>query len=186
MPDLLTSDDYDQLFRGFRHSARRLESRDRYAGDKDPFQRWLAGDVKEPERSGRRAAWLDRVEAVTAAGGRYERVRIVTEPLTDYQRFALRSCRQNVESGEDIRYLERTSANGLDLPAHDFWLFDGERIALMYFSADDRLIGTQLMIEPHVVRQHLRWFQLAFANATPYSRYVSDDPTRQLPMTGRT
>jgi hypothetical protein len=181
MPELRSGSAFTQLFGTVARSARRLESRDRYGGDREPLQRWLAGEIDEPEPSGVRAAWLAQVRATTATGGRYERVRIVPEPPTDYQRFALRSCRQNVEAGEDIRYLRRERANQLDLPAHDFWLFDGERLALMYFTADDRLVGAHLIIQPAVVRQHEQWFELACAEATPYHDYLAEDPSREQP-----
>src|SRR5215211_1369563 len=110
MPALLSGSAFTQLFGGITRSARRLESRDRYAGDQALLQRWLAGQINEPEHSGARATWLAQVRATTAGGGRYERVRIVAEPPTAYQRFALRGCRQNVEAGEDIRYLRRERA----------------------------------------------------------------------------
>lgn len=181
MPQLLSGPAFTQLFEGVTRSARRLESRDRYAGDQELLQRWLAGRIDEPEHGGARAVWLAQVRATTANGGRYERVRIVAEPPTDYQRFALRGCRQNVEAGEDIRYLRRERANQLDLPAHDFWLFDGERLALMYFTADDRLIGAQLITQPTVVREHEQWFELACAEATPYGDYLAEDPSREQP-----
>jgi len=181
MAELLSGPTFTQLFGSVTRSARRLESRDRYGGDQELLQRWLAGQIDEPEHIGARAAWLAQVRATTADGGRYERVRIVAEPPTDYQRFALRSCRQNVEAGEDIRYLHRERANQLDLPAHDFWLFDEQRLALLYFTADDRLIGAQLITQPTVVRQHEQWFELACAEATPYGDYLADDPCREHP-----
>src|SRR5262249_46981273 len=81
-------------------------------------------------------------------GRRYQRVRIVPEPLTDYLRYALRGTRQTVEAGEDIRYLPQARANELDLPDHDYWLFDDTRLALLHFTADDRPLGATLSTEP--------------------------------------
>lgn len=105
MPELLTGAAYAELFDSVRQSALRLETRGRYAGDQPRLERWLAGEFEELEYSGGRAVWLDRLQATTAQGVCWARVRIVAEPPTVYQRFALMACRQNVEAGEDIRYL---------------------------------------------------------------------------------
>ncbi len=179
MPDLLRGPAFSALFQSFSHSAQRLETRDRYAGDQALFEQWQRGELDEPALADKVTAWLDAVRATTTAGGRYERVRVVSEPPTDYQRFALATCRASTAAGEDIRYLNRELATTHDLPAHDFWLFDGERLALLYFTADDRLLGAQVVTEPAVVTQHQQWFDAAFSVATPYAAYVAEDPSRE-------
>jgi hypothetical protein len=120
-----------------------------------------------------------------AAGKRFERVRVVPEPLTDYLRFELWLAQFNAGAGEDVRYLSREEANVRDLPAHDFWLLDSERLALPYFTADDRLLGAELVTDPVIVRRHERWLDQAQAVATPYRDYLAADPTRRLPPNGQ-
>jgi hypothetical protein len=180
MPDLLIGPTYQELFDHASRSVWRLETRDGYAGDEPRLERWLAGELEELEYSGGRAAWLDRVRATTATGVAWGRVRVVAEPPTVYQRFALMAAAQNVQAGEDIRYLQRERANALELPDHDFWLLDDERLVVMHFSADDRMLGAQVVTEPAVVRQHARWREIASAEATPYARYLAENPTRAL------
>lgn len=178
MPELLTGPDFQALFDSFQRSTERLETRDHYAGDQAEFDAWLGGEFEEIPYSDRRAAWLDRIRTQTAAGARWRRARVVREPPTDYQRFLLMSARQNVEAGEEIRYLPRDQATELALPSHDFWLFDGDRLALMYFGLDDRMLGAQLIQEEAVVRQHRSWLDAALEAATPYKTYLDEDPTR--------
>jgi len=55
--------------------------------------------------------------------------------------------RYNADAREDIRYLDRDQANALDLPAHDFWIFKGTRLVLMYFTADGRHVGSELITD---------------------------------------
>jgi hypothetical protein len=129
----------------------------------------------------KRDRWLSNLRAATAAGKRFERVRIVPEPLTDYLRFEIRGTRYNVDFGEDIRYLNRYQADTLDLPAHDFWVFDASRLVLMYFTADDRHLGSELITDPDMVERHERWLDLAFGQATPHRQYLAADPSRQGP-----
>ena len=179
MPELVTGSAFAQLFTTFERTAQRLETRDRYASDQAIFEQWLAGELPEPALADKVAVWLDQVRTAVAAGKRYERVRVVSEPPTAYQRFALATCRSSVAGGEDIRYLSRERANELDLPAHDFWLFDNERLVLLYFTADDRTLGAQVISEAAVVQQHREWFARAQAAATPYGEYLAADPTRE-------
>ncbi len=187
MAELITGEAFGQLFRSFRHSARRLETRDRY-GDPDEDEalaRYLAGNPDDPDYLASRDHWLHgTVGNAVAAGRRFARVRVVPEPLTPYLRFGLYHCQFNVEAGEDIRYLERDRANALDLPDHDFWLFDRERLAMLWFTDDDRLLGAQLVTEPAVVHQHARWLDVATAHATPYRDYLGAAPARARPPGG--
>ena len=181
---LLLGADFDRLFTDFARTARRLESRDRYAVDRErPYlERWLAGAQDDPEHVRSRRPWLDTVRANVAAGRTYERVRVVSEPLSDYVRFALRGTAQTVESGEDIRYLDRDRANGLDLPDHDFWLFDEQILVVLAFSADDRPLGGMLVRDEPVVAQHRAWLDVAMANGTPYAEFLAHDPSRARPV----
>jgi len=169
--DLLSGPSFDGLFDGVVRSAQRLETRSAYAGDRALLDAWSSGTIDEPPIAGFRGAWLARVQRTVARGARYERVRIVNEPPSLYQRFALRSARQNVVAGEDIRYLVQERANGADLPDHDFWLLDSQRVAVLYFTGDDRLLGAQVVLDGAVVRQHARWFAAALELASPYEDF---------------
>lgn len=50
----------------------------------------------------------------------------------------------NQSSGEDIRYLERGKAHGLNLPGYNFWLFDSRLLARLQFGEHDLFIGVTL------------------------------------------
>ncbi|CRK59187.1 hypothetical protein [Alloactinosynnema sp. L-07] len=64
--------------------------------------------------------WLDRIRADTAAGKTYRRVRMVTDPLTDYLRFELGVTDYNIAAGEQIRVLTDAQVVELWLPRQDF------------------------------------------------------------------
>ena len=113
MADLITGEAFGQLFRIFQHSARRLETRDRYRDheEDEAFARYLAGGPEDPGYVASRDSWLDgTIRAGVDAGRRFRRVRVVPEPLTPYLRFGLYHCAFNVDAGEDIRYLTRDRA----------------------------------------------------------------------------
>jgi Family of unknown function (DUF6879) len=127
------------------------------------------------------AGWMAMVRGARAAGKRFERVRIVPAVLTEYLRLELRGNRYNAAAGEDIRYLDRDQAEGLDLPDQDFWLFDGQRLALQCFTPAGRPLGALVVTEPSVVAQHALWLDRAWARAVPYADYLAADPSREHP-----
>jgi hypothetical protein len=186
MPGLLTGEDFLQLFSDFEHSAQRLETRDFYLipDEQAEFEQFLAGGPDDPDEAEKRAAWLENVRAATASGKRLERVRVVPEPLTPYLRFELRGTSYNADAGEDIRYVNQQRADALDLPSHDYWIFDSARLALLYFTVAGRFLGAQVVTEPGILQQHARWITRALEQATPYQHYLAEDPTRQDPPSG--
>lgn len=177
----------DRMFDGFAQTARRLETRERYdvTEERKPFERFLAGQHDGGADIGVTEPWLERVRASVAAGKRFERVRVVPEPLTDYLRFELRACQFNVTAGEDIRYLHQAEASRLDLPSHDFWVFDSATLVLLYFANDDRLLGAQAITDPDTVAVHEAWILLAMSAATSYPDYIAADPSRDKPSQHR-
>ena len=87
--------------------------------------------------------WLDTIRERTSEGKLVRRVRVVSLPLSDYNRFGLWTAAFNNEAGEDIRYLARDDAVGL--PDFDYWLFDSRTAARMHF--DDGVATDAELIE---------------------------------------
>ena len=180
---VLNSAGFEQLFLDFRSSARRLEPRSRYYSE--PEQEGIAifnaGRETMERRRQAQTRWGAVVRGATARGARFERVRVVSDPPTDYQRFGMYGSQVNTELGEDMRYLPRDRANELDLPGHDFWVFDSEKVAFLPWTADDRMLEVQLITDPELVAHHERWIDLAWPHATPALDYIAEDPTRIEP-----
>ncbi|GAA5171969.1 hypothetical protein GCM10023321_71170 [Pseudonocardia eucalypti] len=178
----LTPEEFMELFRQVKHAARRLENRGRYdvAYETPEREAFLAGE-RSPERPERFDDWDLNLRERTAAGARFERVRVMEDPLTPYNRFMIWSNAQNSRNGEDIRYLDRNRANELNLPDHDFWVFDSTQLVLMRFTKDDRSLGHDLITDPGLIARHEAWIDLAMAHATPWRDYVAEDHTRAEP-----
>jgi len=85
----------------------RFEMRDSYDETEEGFAEWKAtGDISTYD-------WgehLDRMRAAAARGVRIRRVRVISEPVSDYIRWEHACTSLNVEAGEDIRWLPRTKA----------------------------------------------------------------------------
>ncbi|MFD9425273.1 MULTISPECIES: DUF6879 family protein [unclassified Streptomyces] len=159
------------LFREFRHTAFRLETRRGYASDRNSpkWARWKEGaDIAtEPDN-----AWRENVRRQTEQGKRFERVRLVDRPLTEGQRFLLDSGHSNVTAGEDIRNLPRSQAAQLGLPENDFWLFDSKLLARFVFDEADTTLGVILSEDPTEIAAACQARDAAWHHATPTADFA--------------
>lgn len=151
--ELMTPQQRDQLLGTVRRDAFHLELKDHYEADyeHDPIARWLRG---EPDDHAWAKPWLDRVRLATAAGKTVRRVRVVTEPLSDYIRWEHAVTRLNQEAGEDIRWLPRHLVpRDIQFPVagNDFWLFDDQVVTVGHFDHNGRVLGSELVTDPAVV-----------------------------------
>jgi uncharacterized protein DUF6879 len=166
---LIRGQDLADFVLGYERTAFRLEVRERYNEPEEagPLRQFLAG---EPDYAWNEE-WVAMMRCRAADGQRMERVRIVSQPHSDYTRFCLDLARVNVSAGEDIRYLPSDRAIGLDLPGYDFWLIDSARVGILRFGEDDVLLGAEASADPAVVARHCRWRDVAWQHATPFAEY---------------
>ena len=147
MPEVIPFKEISHVFQDFEHTAWRLETRRGYATDRNGpnWARWKAGEdfTHDPPD-----VWRTNVETQTAAGKRFERVRLVDDPLTEGQRFLLARAPSNVAAGDEVRYLLRTDAVRLGLPDFDFWLIDSRTLLRFVFDEDDTTLGVTVTQEP--------------------------------------
>lgn len=129
----LTGEEFGRLFDEFRSSAFRLETLQYYATDEDKFAAWQRGE--DPPLDDDTLAWDATIKAARDRGARFERVRIVVEPIADYVRWELGAYRP----GEDVRILTAKSTH--PSIGHDFWLFDSQLAVLMEYDSDGRFIA---------------------------------------------
>jgi hypothetical protein len=138
----------------------------------DPwYLAWLTGDQEEFQRRLAPRPWLDLIAEVTGRGVEVRRVRVVSEPVTDYIRFEHATTASNVAAGEKIRWLPRPLATGLLLPANDFWVFDGRQAQFNYFSGTGAFLDTRLAPDPALARQCAEAFEEAWERAVPHQEY---------------
>ncbi|WP_406316306.1 hypothetical protein OHA77_04420 [Streptosporangium sp. NBC_01639] len=162
--------EFTQLVLSFQHVAFRLEVRDRYNEPSEAATVRAFLDSGEMDGS-LLATWAATISQRTKDGQRMERVRVVSEPHSDYTRFGLALAAHNTAAGEDIRYLPRDQAVGLDLPDHDFWLIDSTTLLILRFGDDDVLLGADLVTDPAVVVKHCYYRDVARHYAAPWIEY---------------
>lgn len=171
MAPILSGEDFTGLFRHYRHTAWRLETRSHYGklNEDQPFQDWLAG--KDPGLEWFKP-WLRMMRAELATGKRMERVRLIDDPPSDYLRWELWGTPYNLGVGEDIRYLPREHPIVDELPDHDFWVFDSRTVARLEFDGD-RFLGASLSEDPGYVLTALQARDAAWHHALTFTEYMA-------------
>ncbi len=166
---LVPDEGFPDLLRTCKREAFHLEVLDTYAepNEHEPFRRFLAD---EPDDYAWFQPWTELIQETTSRGVAVTRVRIVTEPHTDYTRFALAVAALNVRAGEDIRYLPRQHAG--EVPSDDYWLLDDETVVFSAFGESGGWSGAATT-DPHIAA-YCRGLRARFwPLATPFPDYVT-------------
>lgn len=158
----------------FRREAVHLEMRDVYATDieKERFESWLRGEPLDPETEADWwRPWFELMKRHNEGGKTLRRLRIVSEPVTDYIRFEWLDAAQLVRAGEDVRWLPRRNTSTLLLPGNDFWMFDRETIVFTHFSGDGHIVDREMTADPDLVEACSTAFENAWKIAIPHHEY---------------
>ncbi|WP_412746537.1 DUF6879 family protein [Krasilnikovia sp. MM14-A1004] len=95
-----------------------LEMRDVYERSA-LFVAWRAGEC---EREAADARWRALLAPLIGRGGDVRRLRIISEPITEYIRYEYEVTPvANLSAGEAVRWLPRDRASDLRLPGNDFY-----------------------------------------------------------------
>ena len=142
--------------------------------DGEDYRRWLAG-ATEPTWS-RKQPWLDTLRRECENGQVSTRVRILSELVSDYERYACGfGYRYNAEY-EDIRVLRRGEHEiPPGLIERDFWIIGDSIVITMYYDEHGRLEGAALA-ETGELGDHLRTREQAWATAEPFAAWWARHP----------
>ncbi|MGH3854092.1 MAG: DUF6879 family protein [Pseudonocardiaceae bacterium] len=171
----ISEEERDQFFTTFRCEAVHLEMRDVYATtiEEARFQTWLSGQPPDPAAEAEWwRPWFELMTRNNQAGKTLRRLRIVSEPVTDYIRFEWLDAAQLVRAGEDVRWLPRRHTSTLLLPGNDFWMFDRRTVAFTNFSGGGHVLGHQITTAPDVVAACVKAFEDSWSIAVPHTQYT--------------
>ncbi|MGV9675855.1 DUF6879 family protein [Nocardia sp. NPDC003482] len=171
---LLRGDAADDPFRECRRSAFHLEVRDAYttATESEPLRRFLNGEPTPADYAER--PWIQFMRETIARGVVVSRIRVVTEPHSDYHRWLLSITASNIAAGEDIRYVPRHRAG--DVPLDDWWLFDEREVAFNLVDHAGRPAGMAVTTDPGIVGECLSVQRRLWPSAIPFADYVGASP----------
>ncbi|MDQ2884334.1 MAG: hypothetical protein M3Y48_25150 [Actinomycetota bacterium] len=170
MDSSITYEEFNALFTSFKRDALHLEMRDSYGtADEIPhLRKWEAG---EPDDADWLQPWCDLVSARTRAGKVFRRARIVSEPISNYQKWVLKDTPLLVEAGEDIRWIPRIHVSTVALPGNDFWLFDDEVVVFLIFAASGLVVDRHTTTDRGVIELCRTSFEEVWKLSIPHSEY---------------
>ena len=169
----MDGDEWRRTFDAYERDAWRFEVQPVYTMPREAenVARFLRGDPKHADHNAR---WHERVRGYRASGRIVGRVRVVRQPLTNYQRYQFAwGIPGNIAAGEDIRVLDVSHDDyGLPLSGTDWWMFDESRIVHLNFRADGTQINRELFAGD--ASPYLEWKQIALAHSVPFAEYVKE------------
>jgi hypothetical protein len=173
----LDSAEFAALFTSFRHTAYRLETLQQYGVgyEDESFRTFLADEAPETDQA--RDKWTSMVRAAVANGKTFQRIHLVSEPLSDYLRYELEWWyRPNTEAGDDVRILPEYMVPAGELPTlaalGDYWLFDSRDLWVMRYHSDGRFQYAEQITDPAAIVIRSYWRDAALHYALPYTDYV--------------
>lgn len=149
--------------------ALKLELRDEYLTTDPAYLAWQRGDRDETYRL--YAPWTYTVREAVGRSVDMRRVRVVSEPASDYIRFEHAVTQiVNIDGGEQIRWIGRGDVADLLLPPVDLWVLDD--IVLVYlFGANGESAGAQLIEDLAVVSRAREAIEAAWERAIEHAAY---------------
>lgn len=166
----ITAVEFDRLLRTFERSSVHLETRDAYGTEVElpHMAKWAAG---EPDDLAWLNDWCTTLRGHLTAGRSVRRARIVSEPLSDYQRWSHSIAHPMVEAGEDIRWVPRPLVSSLALPGNDFYLFDDRLVVFLHYTGSGLNAGMVASTDPGDVQLCRTAFDAVWALAIPHRDY---------------
>jgi hypothetical protein len=145
----------------FQRTAFRLETLPHYTipEEADMLATFLRG---EPVRLPADHPWPELVRRNVRIGKVMQRVRVVSQPLANYERFELSLYPHSVAAGEHIRILAGNPGAG------DYWLFDDHMVIVIRYDAEGGFLGTE---QANDVVAYRRIRDLALANSVPLADF---------------
>lgn len=167
----ITDDQFERILKGFERESVHLETRDAYGTTVElpHMAKWAAG---EPDDLAWLQDWCSTLRAHVSMGKSIRRARIVSEPLSDYQRWSYSIAHPMVEAGEDIRWIPRSRASSIAVPGNDFYLFDDHLVVFLVYSGNGLGTDKVTSTDPHDIALCRAGFDAAWKLAVPHNEYT--------------
>lgn len=169
----VSDEQFEELLKnGFGREALHLEMRDAYgtAVELPYMARWAAGEHDDLEWL---QGWCGTLREHVKAGRRVRRARVVSEPLSEYQRWSRSIALPMVEAGEDIRWVPRRLVSSVAVPGNDFYLFDDRLAVFLLYAGNGLAAGKFSSADPADLRLCRSAFDAAWKLSVPHREYAA-------------
>jgi hypothetical protein len=149
----------DELFDTFRDTAFRLEGLPAYnVPEEVEALEYYSTHGHAPE--GFNDSWTTFVRDTTSKGSTIQRLRLLSNQLTNYEKFELTSY-SGLKAGEDIRIAKRSEHPY----KYDFWMFDKTWIVRMEYATDGTFINYKISEVTQAELSHINYWLAVFTSA---------------------
>jgi hypothetical protein len=166
----ISDEEFDKLLTTFDYELAHLETRDWYgtAVELPHMAKWAAG---EPDDLEWLQGWCSVLREAVSAGKSVRRARIISEPLSDYQRWSYSIAQPMVDAGEDIRWVPRRLVSSVAIPGNDFYLVDNRFVVFLTYSGSGLDAGKFTSSDPADIQLCRSSFDAVWKLALPHRDY---------------
>lgn len=166
----VSADEFSALTSHFASTAVHLETRDAYGTEVElPYMaKWRAG---EHDDLGWMQDWCRTLRRHVAAGRSVRRARIVSEPLSEYQRWSHSIAHVMVDAGEDIRWTPRRLVSAIGIPGNDYYLFDDSLVVFLHYAGNGLAVDRTSSTDPDVLALCRSAFEQVWKVSIPHRDY---------------
>ena len=166
----ITDDEFDSLLAHFERDAIHLETRDTY-GTATELPHMAKRAAGEPDDLEWLQDWCSALREQVKVGKSVRRARIVSEPLSDYQRWSYSIAYPMVEAGEEIRWVPRRLVSSLALSGNDFYLFYDHLIVFLIYAGNGLGTDKVMSTDPADIRLCRSAFEAVWKLSIAHSDY---------------
>ncbi|MGI5185403.1 DUF6879 family protein [Dactylosporangium sp. CA-152071] len=169
----LTVAEFEEAIRHFDAESVHLEMRDAYGTEVElpHLAAWAAG---EPTDLAFMQPWCDDVRGFVAEGKTLRRAHVVSEPLSDYQRWAYIVFGASEDAGEEHRWVPRRLVSSIAFPGNDFWMLDRRLVIFHHYAGNGRNIDFTTSTDPHDIDLCSAAFEAVWRIGIPHHEYKPD------------
>lgn len=150
-----------------------VEDEHTVTNEDEPMRRWRAGlppldpDNYPPDWK----RWEDLADATTARGVALQRVRVISEPPTDYIRFLHAVTDRNQAHGEQVRWMPRDTVETSEVTEDEWWLLDEDALAWTLFNQQGDFAGFALTRDPVEIARAVTVRDTLWPKSIPHTEY---------------
>ena len=85
--------------------------------------------------------WWDYISEKKNKGIQMQRVSLIRQPLSPYKEMEMEIFKKTVHSGDEIRIIESTKFDSLNLSVKDFWLIDTNTVVILNYDSQGEWLG---------------------------------------------
>ena len=169
----LTVPEFEQAIRQFDVESVHLEMRDSYGTEVElpHMAAWAAGETDDLAWM---QPWCDDVRRFVTEGKSLRRAHVVSEPLSDYQRWAHGVVGLSEDAGEEHRWVPRRLVSSIAFPGNDFWMLDHRLAIFHHYAGNGRNLDFTTSTDPADIELCSSAFEAVWSIGIPHREYKPD------------